>query len=41
MKKFVLGLICGAGIGAVTCLATAVLVGLRVRAMDADGEINH
>ena len=34
MKRFALGLFCGVGIGAVGCLVSALIVGLRVRALD-------
>ena len=39
MKRFVAGLLCGAGIGAGAALLAAVLVGLRVRLMDAEEEL--
>lgn len=38
MKRFVAGLLAGSVVGAVTCLAAAVLVGLRVRWLEAEAE---
>lgn len=38
MKRFVAGLLCGTGIGAATTLVAAVLVGLRVRLLEAEAQ---